>query len=126
MSRVVIVARDLIIATRIAEAAAHAGHEVERVDSPADLPPAASVSIAFVDWDAREPGWGARLAGWSESASPAERPRLVVFGPHSDLAAHADARTAGIGPMLARSKLTTDLRRLLGGARPRTVAPTQH
>lgn len=109
MSQVAIVARDLIIASRIAEAATAAGREVLRVDSPAELPPAASVSIAFVDWGAREPGWGEWLAGWCTNAPESERPRLVVFGPHSDRAAHEDARAAGIGPMLARSKLVADL-----------------
>ena len=112
MSRVAIVARDLIIATRIADAAAAAGHESVRVDSPAALPPAESVGIAFVDWGSREPDWGDLLAGWCAHAPVSQRPRLVVFGPHTDLAAHAAARAAGIGPMLARSKLVADLRAL--------------
>ena len=39
--------------------------------------------------------------------------RVVVFGPHTDLEAHAAARAAGIGPMMARSKLVTSLAELL-------------
>lgn len=114
MSLVAIVARDLIIATRIAEAAAAAGHEVVRVDSPADLPPAAEVAVAFVNWDERRPEWGSALAGWSSSAG-SDSPRLVVFGPHTDLAAHAEARSAGIGPVMARSRLVASLPELLPG-----------
>jgi hypothetical protein len=38
---------------------------------------------------------------------------VVLFGPHTDLAAHAEARAAGLGPMLARSKLLADLPTLL-------------
>jgi len=113
LSRVAVVARDLIIATRIAEAAAAAGREVIRVDSPAELPSATSVSVAFVDWSEREAGWGPWLAGWCTSAPETDRPRLVVFGPHSDLEAHADAKAAGIGPMLARSRLVATLPRLV-------------
>jgi hypothetical protein len=113
LSRVAIVASDLMIATRISDAASAAGREVIRVDSPADLPPADSVAVAFVDWAAREPGWGAWLAAWSTSAPESSRPRLVVFGPHTDRAAHDDARAAGLGPMLARSKLVADLPRLV-------------
>jgi hypothetical protein len=113
LSRVVIVARDLIIATRIAGAAAAAGREALRVDTPAELPSAASVSIAFVDWGSREPGWGAWLAAWCTSAPESARPRLVVFGPHTDIEAHAAARAAGIGPMLARSRLVSSVAEML-------------
>jgi hypothetical protein len=114
LSLVAIVARDLIIATRIAEAATAAGHEVVRVDAPGDLPPAAQVSVAFVSWDERRPEWGATIASWASSAGDIG-PRLVVFGPHTDLAAHAEARSAGIGPVMARSKLVATLPDLLAG-----------
>ena len=114
---VIIVARDLIIATRIADAAVTAGHAALRVDGPDALPAAESVSIAFVDWGARESDWGVSLTRWCAGAPESHRPRLVIFGPHSDLAAHAEARAAGLGPMLARSKLVASLRELLAAAR---------
>lgn len=117
-STVAIVARDLIIATRIADACAAAGLPAVRVDTPADLPPADSVGVVLVDWSAREPGWGERLAAWCASAPEHERPRLVLFGPHTDLEAHAAARVAGLAPMLARSKLVADLPRIVRGRRP--------
>lgn len=109
MSLVAIVAPDLIIATRIADAATAAGHQVLRVDRPSDLPPASEVAVAFVDWGAREPDWGDELSSWRESAQHPAIPRLIVFGPHTDLAAHAQARAAGLGPMIARSKLVRGL-----------------
>jgi hypothetical protein len=112
LSLVAIVARDLIIATRIAEAAAAAGREAVRVDEPADLPDARNVAIAFVDWGERAPGWGGTLASWVAGAAGA-RPRLIVFGPHTDIEAHRAARSAGIGPMLARSALVARLGLLL-------------
>ena len=40
-------------------------------------------------------------------------PRLILFGPHTDLEAHADARAAGLGPMWARSKLVAELQALM-------------
>jgi hypothetical protein len=113
LSLVAIVARDLIIATRIADAAVAAGHEVVRVDQPSDLPLAGSVAVALVDWGSREPDWGRQLAEWCATAPDSTAPRLVAFGPHTDLTAHAEARAAGIGPMLARSKLVSRLSDLL-------------
>jgi hypothetical protein len=101
---VAIVARDLLISTRLLDAATAAGQEVIRVDEPSSLPPAASVSVAFVDWAEREPGWGDVLRTWRDAALE-NAPRVVLFGPHTDLAAHADARASGLGPMIARSKL---------------------
>lgn len=108
-STVAIVARDLIIATRIADAAAAADLPAVRLDAPADLPPVHSVGVVLVDWSAREAHWGEQLASWCASAPEASRPRVVLFGPHTDLEAHAAARVAGLGPMLARSKLVADL-----------------
>jgi hypothetical protein len=106
---VAVLARDLMIATRIADAGARAGVEVRRYDDPDQLPAAASVRLLLVDWDARGPDWGERLIRWCLNAPVSVRPRVVLFGPHTDLAAHAVARAAGLGPMLARSKLLAEL-----------------
>ena len=103
------VARDLMIATRILEAGARAGVEVRRYDSPHQLPPAADLTLVLVAWDERQPDWGERLVAWRSDAPQSARPRVVLFGPHTDLAAHAEARAAGLGPMWARSKLSADL-----------------
>jgi hypothetical protein len=122
VSLVAIVGRDLLIATRIGDAAARAGLDVVRLDDPSRLPSGDEVAVAFVDWSFRQPGWGDAIAVWRDAAAVA--PRLVVFGPHTDVQAHHAARSAGIGPMLARSKLIRDLPALL--APPRHVAPENH
>jgi hypothetical protein len=116
--RVSLLARDLIISSRIAEAAARAGAELRRCDDPAELPAAAEIDMLLVDWADRRSDWGERLVAWSALARCSARPRVVLFGPHTDLAAHAEARAAGLGPMWARSKLIADLSTLLGKARP--------
>jgi hypothetical protein len=110
---VAVLARDLWIATRIADAGTRAGVEVRRYDDPDELPPSSEVRLLLVDWSERGGGWGDRLTDWGQGSHGASRPRIVLFGPHADLAAHADARTAGLGPMLARSKLMAELARWL-------------
>lgn len=111
---VAVVARDLMIATRIADAGARAGVEVRRFDDPSQLPSPDEVGLVLVDWGAREPGWAERLTTWCARATESARPRVVLFGPHTDLAAHAAARAAGLGPMWARSKLVSEIATLIG------------
>jgi hypothetical protein len=112
---VAVVARDLMIATRIADAAASAGVEVLRFDDPAQLTFDPELRLVLVAWDERRPDWGNRLVDW-HTGMPDSRPaRIVLFGPHTDLAAHAEARAAGLGPMWARSKLVSMLPGLLAG-----------
>ena len=91
---------DLLLFSRIASAAEAAGAEVIRVDAPEDLP--AELDLVLVDWSSRRPSWTAALAG-------RRRGRVILFGPHTDLEAHAAARAAGLGPMWARSRLLTAL-----------------
>jgi hypothetical protein len=110
---VVLVGRDLLLGSRIADASARAGRELLRIDDPVDLPEASSVQLVLVDWAERRPAWGEQLSAWHASTPESQRPRLLLFGPHTDLPAHADARAAGLGPMLARSKLVADLPSLL-------------
>ena len=110
---VVLLGRDLIFASRIFEAGVGAGVAVTRVDDPGALPPPDRVRLLLVDWGDRSPDWGERLVEWCADAPESARPRVMLFGPHTDLAAHAEARAAGLGPMLARSKLVADLQSLL-------------
>lgn len=110
---VVLLGRDLIVASRIMAAATQAGATLLRIDDPIDLPPAGEVSVLLVDWGDRRPYWGERIRSW-RAAAPSTAVRLLLFGPHTDLAAHADASAAGLGPMRARSRLPEDLARLLG------------
>jgi hypothetical protein len=90
--------------SRIESAASAADASLVRVDSPVDLPP--EVDLILVDWSARQPDWTDALCARTTS-------RVILFGRHTDLAAHADARTAGLGPMWARSKLLASVKPLL-------------
>ena len=107
--KVVVLSPDLLISVRIADAAERAGRELLRIDDPAGLPDASAVDLVLVDWAARRQGWGERLTSWCADAPQPDRPRLVLYGPHTDLEAHAAARAAGLGPMWARSKLVAEL-----------------
>ncbi len=98
--KVAAVVTDLMTFSRIESAARVAGVELARVDSPADIPPGAE--LVLVDWSARKPDW-------TDSLQTLAGPRVIVFGPHTDLEAHGAAREAGLGPMWARSKLLTTL-----------------
>lgn len=110
---VALLARDLLIASRIAAAAERADVSFTRVDDPADLPPPAQVRLLLVDWGDRAADWGDRISSWCADAPESARPRILLFGPHVDLEAHAAARLAGVGPMRARSKLLADLDSLI-------------
>jgi hypothetical protein len=111
--RVAVVARDLMIATRIADAGKRVGVQVRRFDDPSLLPPPSEVSLVLVDWGARTSDWAERLNAWLSLEPASAQPRVILFGPHTDLAAHADARAAGLGPMWARSKLIAEIASLL-------------
>jgi hypothetical protein len=111
---VAVVARDLMIATRIADAGARAGVEVRRFDDPGQLPLPGEVRLLLVAWDERRPDWSGRLLAWCAAAPESATPRVVLFGPHTDLEAHAAARAAGLGPMWARSRLLAELEGLIG------------
>jgi hypothetical protein len=114
--KVVVLSRDLIIASRILALATAEGHDAELVSEPNRLPPAETVDQLFVNWADRAQEWTDALNRWRAS-QPAASPRIILFGPHSDLEAHAAARAAGLGPMLARSKLVADLPRLIAAPR---------
>lgn len=107
---VVFLGRDLIFASRVAAAAERHETDFRRIDTPVELPPPAAVRLLLVDWAERQPEWAEAIVGWAGQGGP----RVIVFGPHTDLAAHAAARDAGIGPMWARSKLFSSLDALLG------------
>ena len=97
--RVGAVIDDLMLFSRIDAAASTAGASIVRVSSPANLP--TDLDLVLVDWSARDPSWADALR--TSSA------RVILFGRHTDLEAHADARAAGLGPMWARSKLIAEL-----------------
>ena len=102
--RVAAVVSDLMLFSRIESAARVCGVELARVDSPSDVP--ADADLVLVDWSVRQPDWADAIHGLSG--------RVILFGPHTDLEAHADARAAGLGPMWARSRLVAGLSELFG------------
>lgn len=99
---------DLMTYSRIEAAAASAGASLVRADAPDELGDA-PYDLVIVDWSARTDAWADELRARGDG-------RIVLFGPHTDLGAHAAARDAGLGPMWARSKLVASLPELLAGA----------
>jgi hypothetical protein len=104
--RVGAVIDDLMLYSRIDAATTAAGADLVRVSDPADLPP--DLDLVLVDWSARGPGWADSLRAFGAA-------RVLLFGRHTDLEAHADARAAGLGPMWARSKLVAEIQSLVSG-----------
>jgi hypothetical protein len=103
--RVGAVIDDLVLYSRIDAAASAAGASLVRVSSPTELP--ADLDLVLVDWSARQQSWVDAIRAASALA------RVIVFGSHTDLEAHASARAAGLGPMWARSKLVAELPALM-------------
>jgi hypothetical protein len=108
--RVGAVIDDLMLYSRIDAAATVAGAELVRVSDPADLP--SDLDLVLVDWSARRADWADLLRTRTGAA------RVILFGRHTDLEAHADARAAGLGPMWARSKLVAELQSLVNSDAP--------
>ena len=104
--RVAAIVSDLMFFSRIDAAVASAGGSLVRVDDPAALPPPSSIDLVLVDWSERRPGWAPSLVAWREMR---DAPRVILFGQHTDLAAHAEATAHRLGPMWARSKLIVEL-----------------
>ena len=100
--RVAAVMSDLMLFSRIESAATAAGASVTRVDSPVELPD--DLDLVLVDWSARRADWRESLADQRGGHA-----RVILFGRHTDLEAHAAARASGLGPMWARSKLVSVL-----------------
>ena len=114
---VALLGRDLLIGSRVAAAADAAGVTFVHAAQPADLPAAATVAVLLVDWSERTEAWPQALRDWCLRAPEAARPRIVLFGPHTDRVAHQSARAAGFGPMLARSALVQRLPTLIAPRR---------
>ena len=111
--RVVALVQDLITASKIESSVAGIGGALARIESPSQLPSASDVDVLLVDWGDRQPEWGASIAKWRDRATGGRSPRVILFGPHTDLVAHAAARDAGLGPMTARSAFFGSLLEIL-------------
>ena len=100
------VVSDLMLFSRIESAARVSGASLARVDDPSAVP--SDADLILVDWSARDPSWTDALRSLRDAGA-----RVILFGPHTDFAAHAAARDAGLGPMMARSKLFNALPSLM-------------
>jgi hypothetical protein len=106
--RVAALVPDLITASKIESAVRAAGGTFVRCDTFGELPDPETVDLLVVDWGSRRNAWAADIITWRAPAIGAP-PRIVVFGPHTDLEAHAAAKAAGLGPMRARSAVFHDV-----------------
>lgn len=97
------------MATRIMAHAEAVGIPARTFSNPNELPSPSTVRLLFVNWSERDATWAHLLATWRDQQARGSRSKLILFGPHTDLDAHAAARSAGLGPMLARSKLIATL-----------------
>jgi hypothetical protein len=111
--RVVALVRDLITASKIESSVVASSATLARVESPNQLPPPSDVDVLVVDWGDRQPEWGTAITTWRDGSTADASPRVILFGPHTDLVAHADARAANLGPMRARSAFFGALSELL-------------
>lgn len=111
--RVALVSPDLLISSRISGIVERAGSKLKRIDDPTELTTPDSLDLVLVDWAYRRPAWPAALAAWRPDRPATTDPRIILFGPHTDLEAHAAARNAGLGPMWARSRLLSALADLI-------------
>ena len=112
---VALVGRDLLFGSRIADLVARSGRPFIRVDGPEDLPDPEALAVVLVDMSDRGRDWEDRLRAWYAASADIAAPRVILFGSHKDLAAHAAARTLGHGPMWGRSRILADLPKVLAG-----------
>lgn len=81
-----------------------------------DLPRLHPSDLLVVAWDERAPDWAPALAA-GDIGKPGG-PQLLLCGPHTDIAAHLEARAHGIGPVVARSRIGEAVRSRLRGVDP--------
>jgi CheY-like chemotaxis protein len=105
---IVAVVTDLFFQARITAAARAAGRRVRFVASPQALGAAPDPALSLVDLDARTDVMEMIHALKRETRSP-----VVAFGPHLDTERRKAARSAGADRVLAKSKFTTELPRLM-------------
>jgi len=109
---VALVCDDLLTSSRIEAICSQSGGFLHLVASPTGIRvDDDDPLLVLVDCQRRSPEWVAQISDLRRRVPAGSR--LIAFGPHRDLRAHADAIRAGIGPMWARSKLFADLPSLL-------------
>jgi hypothetical protein len=100
--------------SRILSVAAAMETACTRYERLEDLPRLRPSDLLVVAWDERAPDWAAALAA-GDIGKPGG-PQLLLCGPHTDIAAHLEARAHGIGPVVARSRVGDAVRSRLRAA----------
>ncbi len=102
---------DLMFSTRIEDAARSLGYQVENVDRSADFAALLAdkkPALILLTFDRTGDAW-ARLAAAAQQAGI----RTVAFGSHMNVAAFKQARELGCEEVVANSRLSAELPKLL-------------
>lgn len=108
MDDIVAVATDLFFQARIGAAAKAADRRVRFVASPEALGPDSNPALSLIDLDARTD-----VMEMIRLLKARTQGAVVAFGPHLDTDKRKAARAAGADRVLAKSKFTTELPRLM-------------
>ncbi len=104
-----VLVRDVLFATRIADAAVRHGNGVRRIDDPDQLPVPAEVGLLIIDWGDRERSWADQISAWKARASGESPPRLLLVGSSTDREGQRQARVHDLGPVTERSSFVSQL-----------------
>ena len=102
---VLIVTRNLFFVPRVESAAAASGLEVVQVANEAAFRremDAQRVPLVLVDLEVERETWTGIVRGLAEDGS--QGPRVVAYGPHSEVALLAEAREAGCHAVLVKGE----------------------
>ena len=108
------VTQNLFFVPRVEIAAAEFGLEVEQVASEAAFREeysARRVPLVLVDLEVEREMWTAIVRGLVEEGDAG--PRIVAYGPHSEVALLAEAREAGCHAVLIKGEFDRRLKELL-------------
>ena len=108
------VTQNLFFVPRVENAAAEFGLEVEQVASEAAFREeycARRVTLVLVDLEVEREMWAAVVRGLVEEGDAG--PRIVAYGPHSEVALLAEAREAGCHAVLIKGEFDRRLKELL-------------
>ena len=111
---VLIVTRNLFFVPRVENAAAGFGLEVEQVASEATFQEqygSKRVPLVLVDLEGERETWTKIVRGLVEEGDAG--PRIVAYGPHSEVALLAEAREAGCHLVLIKGEFDRRLKDLL-------------
>ena len=106
---ILIVVRDLMFSGRILAEARAAGAQIKSIRDPADIAKLADTNARLMIADLNLPGAIAAAADWRKTGDR----KVIGFVSHVDSQTIAEAKTAGIDQVLARSRFVQILPELL-------------